>query len=107
MEVGAVKTERAKGISTNAVLCGPGRRGRQDIIMGILGIAEYGSTIAKMIDKLRLSSAQCNRYLVELKEAGYIAEVGRLWETTNRGRQVIDACKICHNLMSLTAGPTR
>jgi predicted transcriptional regulator len=91
----------------NSVPCGPGRRGRQDIIMDILRIAEYGSTRAKMIDKLKLSSAQCNRYLVDLKEAGYVAEVSRLWETTDKGRQVVDACKICHNLMSLTALPAR
>jgi predicted transcriptional regulator len=75
--------------------------------MGILKIAEYGTTRAKMIDKLNLSSAQCKRYLVDLKEAGYIVEAGRLWKTTSKGQQVIDACKICHNLMSLTAQPTR
>jgi predicted transcriptional regulator len=102
-----LKTETVRGTSTNAVPCGPVRRGRQDIIMGILRMAEYGSTRAKMIDKLKLSSAQCNRYLVDLKEAGYVAEVGRLWETTDKGRQIVDACRICHNLMSLTALPTR
>jgi predicted transcriptional regulator len=74
--------------------------------MGILKIAEFGSTRAKMINKLNLSSAQCKKYLVGLKEAGYVAEAGGLWETTNKGRQVIDACKICHNLMSLTAPST-
>jgi len=83
--------------------CEPGRRGRQDIIMGILKIAEHGSTRGKMIEKLNLSSAQCKRYLVDLKDAGYVTEAGRLWETTDKGRQVIDACRICHNLMSLTA----
>ena len=64
------------------------------LYMGILRIAEYGSTRAKMIAKLKLSSAHCNRYLVDLKEAGYVAETGRLWETTDKGRQVVDACKI-------------
>jgi predicted transcriptional regulator len=52
-----------------------------------------------MIDKLNLNSAQCKGYLVDLKEAGYIAEAGRLWKTTNKGLQVIDACKNCQNLM--------
>jgi predicted transcriptional regulator len=52
-----------------------------------------------MIDKLNLSSAQCKRYLVDLKEADYIAEAGRLWKTTHKGLQVIDACKNCQNLM--------
>ena len=102
-----VNAENKKGAAINAVPCEHGRRGRQDIIIGILKIAEYGSTRAKMIEKLNLSSAQCNRYLIDLKEAGYIAETGRLWETTEKGLQVIDACKICHNLMSLTALPTR
>jgi len=83
----------------NVAHCERGRRGRQDIIMCILKIAEYGSSRARMIDKLNLSSAQCKGYLVDLKEAGYIAEAGRLWKTTNKGLQVIDACKNCQNLM--------
>jgi predicted transcriptional regulator len=60
-----------------------------------------------MMDKLNLNFAQCNRYLADLKEAGYIAESGRLWETTDKGLQVVDACKICHNLLNLTALPSR
>ena len=67
--------------------------------MCILKIAEYGSSKTRMIDKLNLSSVQCKGYLVDLKEAGYIAEADRLWKTTNKGLQVIDACKNCQNLM--------
>ena len=101
-----MKTETSRVASPTSVLCERGRRDRQDIIMGILKIAEFGSTRGKMINKLNLSSAQCKRYLVDLKEAGYVTEAGRLWKTTNIGRQVIDACKICHNLMSLTVPST-
>jgi predicted transcriptional regulator len=101
-----MKTGTVRFSSPASMPCELGRRGRQDIIMGILKIAEFGSTSARMINKLNLSSAQCKKYLVDLKEAGYVTEAGRLWKTTNRGLQVIDACKICHNLMSLTAPST-
>lgn len=94
-----MNTETVKEKSTNALSCERGRRGRQDIIMCILKIAEYGSSRARMIDKLNLSSAQCKGYLVDLKTAGYIVEDGRLWKTTNKGLQVIDACKNCQDLM--------
>jgi len=93
------KIERREWMNT--VLCERGRRGRQDIIMGILTIAKHGSKKTNMIDKVKLSSAQCSKYLEDLKEAGYISEENRTWTTTEKGLQVIDACKICHNLMNL------
>lgn len=70
--------------------------------MGILTVAKHGSRKTNMIDKVKLSSAQCSKYLKDLKEAGYISEENGTWKTTEKGLQVIDACKICHNLMNLT-----
>jgi predicted transcriptional regulator len=55
-----------------------------------------------MIDKVKMSSAQCSKYLDDLKAAGYISEEDRIWKTTEKGLQVIDACKICQSLMNLT-----
>jgi predicted transcriptional regulator len=94
------KAERSEW--PNSVGCERGRRGRQDLIMGILRTAEHGSRKTRIIDKVKLSSAQCSKYLEELKEAGYISEESGTWKTTEKGRQVIDACKICHDLMNLT-----
>jgi predicted transcriptional regulator len=70
--------------------------------MGILRTARYGSTKTRMIDKVKMSSAQCSKYLDDLKAAGYISEENRIWKTTEKGLQVIDACKICQSLMNLT-----
>lgn len=54
-------------VKARAESCEPLRRGRQDIIMGILTIAKHGARKTEMIDKVRLSSAQCAQYLVDLK----------------------------------------
>lgn len=94
------KTERSEWV--NAVECERGRRGRQDIIIGILRTARYGSTKTHVIDKVKMSSAQCSKYLNDLKAAGYIFEENGMWKTTEKGLQVIDACKICHSLINLT-----
>jgi predicted transcriptional regulator len=89
-------------VKARAEPCEPLRRGRQDIIMGILTIAKHGARKTEMIDKVRMSSAQCTQYLEDLKDAGYISEESGTWRTTEKGLQVIDACKICHSLMNLT-----
>jgi predicted transcriptional regulator len=89
-------------VKAKAEACEPSRRGRQDIIMGILRIAKHGARKTEMIDKVRLSSAQCAQYLEDLKRAGYISEESGTWKTTEKGLQVVDACKICHNLMNMT-----
>ena len=94
------KTGRSKAGGT--AKCEPGRRERQDIIMGILRTSKTGSTKYDIIKKVTLSSAQCSEYLKNLKEAGYISEESGTWKTTERGLQVIDACRICHNLMNVT-----
>lgn len=94
MEVCAVKAR--------AEACEPVRRGRQDIIMDILTIAKHGARKTQMIGKVRMSSAQCAQYLEDLKGVGYISEESGTWKTTEKGLQVVDACKICHNLMNMT-----
>jgi predicted transcriptional regulator len=94
------RTEKSEWISP--LKCEPGRRGRQDIAMGILTVAKYGSKKTNLIDKVKLSSAQCTKYLEALKEAHCISVAGGVWTTTEKGLQVINACQICHSLMNMT-----
>lgn len=76
------------------------RRGRQDIIMGILQTAEHGSKKPQIINKVRLSFTQATKYLGSLKEKGYVLEESDMWKTTKSGLQLVEACKICHTLMN-------
>ena len=89
-------------VKARAEACEPVRRGRQDIIMDILTIAKHGARKTEMIGKVRMSSVQCAQYLEDLKGADYISEESGTWKTTEKGLQVVDACKICHNLMNMT-----
>jgi predicted transcriptional regulator len=76
------------------------RRGRQDIIMGILRCAQKGSTKYDMITAVAMNSAQCAKYLKYLTLAGYISEeTSGIWTTTEKGLLVIDACQICHGYL--------
>jgi predicted transcriptional regulator len=93
------RTERSEWVGP--IKCERGRRGRQDIIMDILTVAKYGSKKTNLIDKVKLSSAQCTKYLEALKEADYISVAGRVWTTTEKGLQVINACQMCHSLMNI------
>lgn len=95
-----MRTERLEPVGP--LKCESGRRGRQDIIMGILRVAKHGSKKTNIIDKVKLSSAQSTKYLEGLKAAGYISEEGAIWKTTDKGLQVIGACETCHSLMNLT-----
>jgi predicted transcriptional regulator len=75
------------------------RRVRQDIILAILQIAKDGTKKTNIMYKAKLSFSQLRSYLEALKKAGYISEESGIWKTTEKGLQVIEACKICHNLI--------
>ena len=76
------------------------RRGRQDIIMGILRCAHNGCTKYDVISAVAMNSAQCAKYLKYLTLAGYISdEPSGTWKTTEKGLLVIDACQICHGYL--------
>jgi len=76
------------------------RRGRQDIIMGILKCAQKGSTKYDIISAVVMSSAQCADYLKYLALGGYVSEeASGNWKTTEKGLLVIDACQICHGFL--------
>lgn len=76
------------------------RRDRHDIIMDILQIARKGEQKTNIMYKARLSHAQLENYLKALKEEGFIKEESNLWKTTEKGLNVLGACRICHQLIT-------
>lgn len=74
------------------------RRGRHDIIVGILKTAKDGEKKTNIMYKARLSFSQLEQYLAALEKAGFITEKSGIWSTTEKGFHVIEACKICLRL---------
>jgi len=74
------------------------RRGRHDIIMKILKIAKDGEKKTNIMYKARLSFSQLEQYLGALEKAGFITETSGIWNTTEKGLHVIEACEICLRL---------
>jgi predicted transcriptional regulator len=75
------------------------RRGRHDIILQILENAKEGARKTSIMFEARLSYSQLEKYLNHLKAAGFITEKSDIWQTTEKGFHVIEACKICQRLM--------
>jgi len=74
------------------------RRARHDIIMEILKSAVNGSKKTSIMYKASLSFEQLQQYLNALKKAHFITEESGIWKTTEKGRHVIEACRICLHL---------
>lgn len=75
------------------------RRVRHDIIIEILQNAKDGAKKTNIMYKAGLSFFQLEKYLNALKKAGFITEKNGIWETTEKGLHVIEACKICQRLV--------
>jgi len=75
------------------------RRERHEIIMEILKIATNGTRKTKIMENVGLSGIQLKEYMNSLKKAEFISEKSGIWKTTEKGLQVIEACKICHALV--------
>ena len=75
------------------------RRGRHDIVMEILKIARNGAKKTNIMYKARLSHSQLEKYLNALAKEGFINEESGVWKTTERGLDVIKACRICMRLV--------
>lgn len=75
------------------------RRVRHDIIVEILQNAKGGVKKTSIMYKTNLSFSQLEKYLNALKKGSFIAENSGIWQTTEKGLHVIEACKICHSLM--------
>lgn len=61
--------------------------------------SENGSKKTNIVYKASLSFSQLERYLNALEKAGLTTENSSIWKTTEKGLNVIDACKICQRLM--------
>jgi len=67
--------------------------------MQILEIAKRGSKKTNIMSKAGLSFSQLETYLKALEKENYITEESGIWRSTDNGLQIINACKICHNLV--------
>ena len=74
------------------------RRARHDIILEILKDAKNGIKKTPLMYKASLSFTQIGQYLNALEKAGFIIEKSGVWETTEKGLHVIEACEICLRL---------
>jgi predicted transcriptional regulator len=70
--------------------------------MDILKLARNGAKKTEIMHKARLSYSQLEQYLDALKRADFITEESGTWKTTEKGFHVIEACKLCHKLMTKT-----
>jgi predicted transcriptional regulator len=77
-----------------------GRRVRHDIVSEILQTAIRGARKTYLAQKCGLNYAQFIKYLDALHTVNLIREESGVWYTTESGRHVIEACRICQTLMN-------
>lgn len=76
----------------------PSRRGRSGIVMAILESACDGVKRTHIMLKARLSFSQFEKYLGALKKEGFVTEDSGVLKTTEKGKDVISLCQLCHRL---------
>jgi len=96
---GEIKGSKHRAPRSSAYKAARRRRGRHDIIMDILKIAGSGTVKTNIMSKAKLSYTQLELYLKALEKADLVREESGIWLTTEKGLQVIEACKICNRLM--------
>jgi len=74
------------------------RRVRHDIIIGILETAQHGETKTHIMNKVNLNWKQLEYYLNHLSSKNFIKKEDKIYRTTEKGLDVIEACKICLKL---------
>jgi len=74
------------------------RRVRHDIIVEILESARHGELKTRIMNKVNLSFKQLEYYLNQLLSKNFIKKEGKFYKTTEKGLDVIEACKICLKL---------
>jgi len=67
--------------------------------MEVLKIARSGAKKTNIMYKAGLSHSQLEKYLDALGKEGFIIEESGIWKTTEKGLNVIEACKICLRLV--------
>ena len=74
------------------------RRVRHDIIIATLETARHGELKSHIMGKVNLSFKQLEYYLNHLLSKNFIKKEGDLYKTTEKGLDVIEACRICLKL---------
>lgn len=67
--------------------------------MEILKIGIKGTKKTNIMFKVGLSHTQLEKYLSALEKENFIVEESGVWKITEKGKNVIDACKLCHRLV--------
>jgi len=75
------------------------RRVRHDIVIGILEAARHGKLKTHIMKEVKLNFRQIQYYLNQLLSKNFIKKEGTFYRTTEKGLNVIEACKICCKLM--------
>ncbi len=74
------------------------RRVRHDIIIEILNVARDGKLKTHIMKEVELNFRQIQYYLKHLLSKNFIEKEGNLYRTTEKGLDIIEACKICLRL---------
>ena len=75
------------------------RRVRHDIVIGILEAAQHGKLKTHLMKEVKLNFRQIQYYLDQLLSKNFIKKEDNFYKTTEKGLDVIEACKICHRLI--------
>ncbi len=74
------------------------RRDVHDLVVAILTFTRTERRKTHVINKIGLSHDQAVTYLGCLEESGFIAQKSGMWKTTEKGKNVIEACKLCREI---------
>ena len=67
-------------------------------MIGILETAKHGETKTHIMNKVNLNWRQLEYYLNHLLSKNFIEKEDKNYRTTEKGLEVIEACKICLKL---------
>ncbi len=74
------------------------KRETHDLIVEILTLTRRGKRKTHIAATIGLNYAQSKKYLDRLEQSGCIAETSGIWKTTDKGKNVIDACEACRKI---------
>ena len=75
------------------------RRVRHDIVLRVLETARDGKLKTHIMKEVKLNFRQLQYYLNHLVSKNFVKKENNLYRTTEKGLDVIEACKICQKLM--------
>ncbi len=80
------------------------RRDGHDIMVAILAYAKNGARKTRLIQKIGLSHSQFTQYVGDLAKAGLIDCDDGVMKATERGKKVVEAFEIYHDLIEQALG---